>query len=110
MTPVEDHAVMRVISKRRLREFWRQHVASRSALEGWYRVVNDKQLTWHDFHGLKATYGNASLVGECVVFNIGGNKLRLNAKINYLTHNVFVRAVLTHEEYDQGEWKADCYK
>ena len=99
---------MRVISKRRLREFWQREAAARSSLEGWYRVVNDKELTWNDFHDVRATFGNASLVGDCVVFNIGGNKFRLVVKINYLTHNVFVRAVLTHEEYDKGKWKADC--
>jgi len=99
---------MRVISKRRLRDFWKQQSAARSALEGWYRVVRDKQLAWTDFHDVKATYGNASLVGECVVFNIGGNKYRLITKINYVTHNVFVRAVLTHAEYDEGNWKKDC--
>lgn len=99
---------MRVISKRRLREFWLRDTAVRSPLEGWYRVVNDKQLTWSDFHDVRSTYGNASLVGECVVFNIGGNKYRLIAKINYRTHNIFVRAVLTHAEYYKGNWKADC--
>jgi mRNA interferase HigB len=99
---------MRIISKRRLREFWQREAAARSPLEGWFRVVNDKQLTWHDFHDVKATFGNASLVGDCIVFNIGGNKFRLVVKINYRTHNVFVRAVLTHEEYDKDNWKADC--
>jgi mRNA interferase HigB len=99
---------MRVISKRRLREFWLKHSDARAPLVGWHRVVNDKHLTWNDFHDSKATYGNASLVGDCVVFNIAGNKFRLIAKINYLTHNVFVRAVLTHAEYDEGRWKADC--
>lgn len=99
---------MRIISKRRLREFWQRVPASHLPLEGWYRVVKDKQLTWEDFHDVKATYGNASLVGGCVVFNIGGNKYRLIAKINYLTHSIFVRAVLTHDEYDKGKWKADC--
>jgi mRNA interferase HigB len=99
---------MRVISKRRLREFWQREAAARSPLEGWYRVVNDKQLTWNDFHDVRATYGNTSLVGDCIVFNIGGNNFRLVVKINCLTHNVFVRAVLTHAEYDKGKWKADC--
>jgi len=99
---------MRVISRRRLREFWQREAAARSPLEGWYRVVNDKQLTWADFHDVKATYGSVSHVGECVVFNIGGNNLRLITKINYLNHCVFVRAVLTHREYDEGKWKRDC--
>jgi len=43
-----------------------------------------------------------------IVFNIGGNNFRLVVKINYLTHNVFIRAVLAHAEYDKGKWKADC--
>ena len=29
-------------------------------------------------------------------------------KINYFTHNVFIRAVLTHTEYDESKWKKDC--
>ena len=82
--------------------------AAFSPLDGWYRVVADKQLNWLDFHDVKRTYGNASHVGDCVVFNIGGNKYRLIAKIDYLRHIIFVRAVLTHEEYDKGKWKADC--
>jgi mRNA interferase HigB len=99
---------MRVISKRRLREFWQQEAAARSSLEGWYRVANDKQLTWSGFHDVRATYASASLVGECVVFNVGGNKFRLVTKINYLSHCVFIRAVLTHREYDEGKWEKDC--
>ena len=99
---------MRVISKRRLREFWQREPAARLPLAGWYRVVNDRVLSWEDFHEVKETYRSASLVGDCVVFNIGGNKFRLVVKINYQTHNVFVRAVLSHAEYDKGNWKKDC--
>ena len=99
---------MRIISKRRLREFWRNHAAARPPLEAWHRVVHNKQLSWNSFHDVRATYSSASLVGECVVFNIGGNKFRLIAKSNYITHNVFVRAVLTHEEYDEGTWNNEC--
>ena len=99
---------MRVIAKRRLREFWQRTPLARSPLEAWFRVVHDKHLAWHSFHDVKRTYVSASLVGECVVFNIGGNKFRLITKINYPMHNVFIRAVLTHAEYDRGLWKHDC--
>lgn len=99
---------MRIISKRRLRDYWLQVPAARAPLEAWFRVVKDKQLAWDNFHDVKATYASASLVGDCIVFNIGGNKFRLIAKINYLTHTVVVRAVLSHGEYDKGRWKADC--
>ena len=39
------------------------------------------------------------------VFNIGGNKYRLIAAIHYNRHKAFIRAVLTHAEYDLGKWK-----
>jgi mRNA interferase HigB len=39
------------------------------------------------------------------VFNIGGNKYRLIAAIHFNTRKLFVRHVLTHREYDQGDWK-----
>ncbi len=39
------------------------------------------------------------------VFNIGGNKYRLVARIRYEYRLVNVRVVLTHAEYDRGLWK-----
>jgi len=39
------------------------------------------------------------------VFNIGGNKARLIAAIHYNTQKLYIRAVLTHTEYDKNKWK-----
>ena len=39
------------------------------------------------------------------VFNIGGDKYRLVARIRYDYKLVNVRRVLTHPEYDAGAWK-----
>lgn len=47
----------------------------------------------------------ADLVGQRTVFHIGGNKYRLIARVNYRTQRVFIRAILTHAEYDKGGWK-----
>jgi len=44
-------------------------------------------------------------VDGLTVFSIGGNKYRLIAVIHYNRHKVFIRAVLTHAEYDRGNWK-----
>ena len=40
-----------------------------------------------------------------VVFNIGGNKYRLITAIHFNRQKVYIRHVLTHEEYDRGAWK-----
>lgn len=57
-----------------------------------------------------ATYPHADGVltaaGEqLTVFNIGGNKYRLIARIRYDYQLVNIRVVLTHAEYDRGKWK-----
>jgi mRNA interferase HigB len=44
-------------------------------------------------------------VGNLTVFNVGGNKVRLISAIHYNRRKVYVRAVLTHREYDEQRWK-----
>ena len=45
------------------------------------------------------------LWGEVTIFNIGGNKYRLATLINYRTGKVFIRQVMTHEEYTRKDWR-----
>lgn len=52
-----------------------------------------------------ATFASANKVGNRFVFNIGGNKYRLIASVSFSTRQVFVKAVLTHAEYDDGDWQ-----
>jgi mRNA interferase HigB len=44
-------------------------------------------------------------VGERFVFNVGGNTYRLIAAIAFAPQLLWVKAVLTHAEYDKGDWK-----
>ena len=48
---------------------------------------------------------NADAAGEFTIFNIGGNKYRLAAYIDYRTGKVFIRRVMTHEAYSKEDWK-----
>lgn len=57
------------------------------------------------FSQLKATFASVDKVGERYIFNIGGNKYRLVAVIAFQPGLVWVKAVLTHSEYDKGVWK-----
>ena len=50
-------------------------------------------------------FPTAEKVGKLTVFNLGGNKVRLITAIHYNRRKVYIRAVLTHEEYDQNRWK-----
>jgi mRNA interferase HigB len=101
---------MRVISKARLRQFWEAagHEDAAGPLRAWYTHVNSKTVSWHSWGAVKAKFSKASIVGTCVVFNIGGNKYRLIARILYVSQKVFVLKVMTHAEYDADKWKEEC--
>ena len=50
-------------------------------------------------------FATADQVGKLTVFNVGGNKVRVIAAIHYNRKRIYIRAVLTHDEYDRGRWK-----
>lgn len=101
---------MRVISKSRLREFWKRpgHQDVEHPLRAWYTHVSHKTVSWRNWGDVRSVFGNVDLVGNCVVFNIGGNKYRLIVRILYPSRKVFILKVLTHREYDNGRWKEEC--
>jgi mRNA interferase HigB len=94
---------VRVISRRALREFADLHRDAESALDDWYRTT--KRLWWNNLVEVRKTYPHADAVGAFTIFNIGGNKYRLATYINYRSGRVYIRRVMTHEEYSRGEWK-----
>ena len=94
---------MHIISFKRIREFFSAHHDAQGPLTAWYKTA--RRASWQNLAELKQTYPNADLVGRHVVFNIGGNKYRLIARIVYRSQTLFVVAVMTHEEYDLGKWK-----
>ncbi len=49
---------------------------------------------------------SADLVERLTVFNIGGNDFRLVARVEYQRQEVYIRAVLTHAEVQQGGLEA----
>ncbi len=101
---------MRVISKARLRAFWESpgREDAEGPLRAWHTHVSNKTVSWHSWGDVKAEFASASLVGNCVVFNIGGNKYRLVTRILYSSQKVFVLKVMTHSEYDKNSWKKQC--
>jgi mRNA interferase HigB len=94
---------MHVITRKRLNVFVSNHPETRSALANWYKLM--KRHNFGSFAELRAYFSSADQVGKLTVFNIGGNKVRLIAAIHYNRRKLYIRAVLTHVEYDQGKWK-----
>ena len=97
-----------MISLRPLREFWECHEDAEDPLRLWYKTATS--ATWASLQKVRQTYPHADGVktasgDRLTVFNIGGNKYRLLARIRYDYQLINVRAVLTHQEYDKGTWK-----
>ena len=100
---------MRVISKRRLREFWesRKHdaeVAERD-LSAWYKLAKENE--WANFAELKQTFGSADQVGNCF-FDVGNNRFRLIGRVNYEYGILYILRVMDHAEYDKKRWVDQC--
>ncbi len=94
---------MHIITRKRLNEFADKYPQTRGTLAKWYKLVKDTDFA--SFAELRAVFPSADQVGKLTVFNIGGNKVRLVAAIHYNRKKFYIRAVLTHEEYDEGKWK-----
>jgi mRNA interferase HigB len=98
---------MHIITPRRLREFVTIHATARPSLATWERIATG--ATWGNLVETRADWPTADQVGRLTVFNIGGNEYRLVTYIDYRHRKVFIRAVLTHADYDKGDWKHDAW-
>jgi mRNA interferase HigB len=94
---------MHLITRKTLRFFWQQHPDSKTALERWSKIIS--QNNFDNFSQLRNTFPSADKVGNLIVFNIGGNKYRLIAAVHFNRHKVYIRHILTHQQYDKGDWK-----
>lgn len=93
---------MRVISTKKLREFWAKHPKAETSLRAWCTIT--KLAKWKHFPELRQSFPAADVVGRRTVFDIAGNRYRLIARVNYEAQRVFVLYVLTHDEYDEKKW------
>lgn len=91
---------MHVITWKRCQEFGEDYPDAMPHLKAWRAVVVGSR--WANPSELKAQFGNASIVGDYrTVFNIAGNKYRLVADVRYDLGRVYIRRIMTHQEYDE---------
>ena len=94
---------MHVITRKRLNEFAGEYPETKTALVHWYQLV--KQNDFISFSELRLMFPSADQISKLTIFNIGGNKARLVAAIHYNRKKIYIRAVLTHAEYDEDRWR-----
>src|SRR5262249_55466365 len=99
---------MKILNIEGIEKFVKKHADARGAFERWRQIT--EVANWKSFEDVKRESPAADRYKTCSIFDIGGNKYRLIAKINYGEglQVVRVRKAMTHAEYSKDKWKTDC--
>ena len=90
---------MRVFALSALRKFWEdEDPQSEQALRSWYREA--LAASWKNFADVKQTFNQTDIVKDKYIFDVGGNKWRIIAQINFDFHGVLIKWVGNHADYD----------
>jgi mRNA interferase HigB len=94
---------MHIITQKRIWQAKARWPHAAPALDTWYRLA--KAHAPQDFAEMKRLFSAVDKVGSVHVFDIGGNKLRLIAVVQYQAQKLYIRAILDHADYDKGQWR-----
>lgn len=92
--------VLRIISKKKIRDYSKDNVQAELPLAEWYITMlatNARTLT-----ELRKIFNSVDYVCGYTIFNIGGNNYRLISAIHYNTQHCYIRMIWTHAEYSKS--------
>ena len=90
---------MKVVGADVLAQAQRCHAEARGRLSAWKAEV--EAACWRSFKDITGRFPATDRVGKRYVFDIGGNRYRLVAGVDFETGVVRVRWFGTHAEYDK---------
>jgi mRNA interferase HigB len=91
---------MVIISRSTINRFIENYPQSKDPLLKWFLDVFEAD--WRNMNALKSRFPSADYIGNNLfVFNIGGNKWRLIARVMFKVRTVFIRFLGTHAQYDK---------
>ncbi|MBY0360158.1 MAG: type II toxin-antitoxin system HigB family toxin [Candidatus Obscuribacterales bacterium] len=94
---------MQVIHWGKARKFFLRHPKAQKPLKDWKTAVQSAE--WKNFPDVKRTWGSVDWVEGKIVFDIKNNDYRLIAIAAFQNEKLYIRNIMTHEEYDKGNWK-----
>jgi mRNA interferase HigB len=68
----------------------------------WFRKA--RAARWQSLADVRESFLDADQVGRVLVFNIRGNRYRLIVTQTFPLNNLYLKALLTHKEYDRKDW------
>lgn len=92
---------MTVYGKRLVAKFGQKHAASRKSLARFPHIA--EHASWKHFPEVKETFPATDFAPKTgtLIFDIGGNKYRLLAVVDFEEQVLDIMEVLTHEEYNR---------
>lgn len=94
---------MRVIDTGVLVKAQKKHGDLAAPCGVWLKLAETS--SWGSLNDIRRTLPATDAVDGRHVFNIKGNTYRLITTINFRSATIFVDALLTHAEYEKGDWK-----
>jgi mRNA interferase HigB len=94
---------MKVYGEAVVAKFAKKHPASRKPLQRSLGIV--RAANWPHFPAVKQSFSAAGYAPSTgtLIFDIGGNKYRLIAFVNFETQAIVIDRALTHEEYNRED-------
>lgn len=80
-------------------KFQRAHPHSRTAFNRFLELVRDAD--WAHLNEIKMTFNTVDYKAPYTIFDVGGNKYRLIAVVEFETGRFVICDVLTHEQYSR---------
>jgi mRNA interferase HigB len=94
---------MRLLGKGKLVDFQRKHADARAWISAW--VAEVEAAAWKSPNDIKRRFASASVIrDQIVVFNVKGNRYRLEIHFSYEIQIATVARWGTHAEYDKWTW------
>ena len=98
-----EHREVKVFGETVIAGFAKKHPASRKPLQRFAAIA--RSALWPHFPAVKETFpatDYAPATGT-LVFNVGGNKYRLIARVDFEEQLLAIQTVLTQRKYDREE-------
>ena len=93
---------MHIISRRPFSDAAKAHPNQRRAILDVYKVLCNSQFSTPDeMRQVFPSLDNFKYRDRWWVFNIGGNRLRMIASIQFFQNRMYVKHILTHAEHDK---------
>jgi len=96
-----DHHLVVIVGEDRISRFARNHAGARKPLQRFLYIASKAE--WPHFPAVKRTFATTDYAPESgtLIFDIGGNRYRLVAHVDFAEQIMVIQSVMTHGEYNR---------